>query len=1250
MARKPRVRNGYRTALLGLVFFAACFQLLSMNSFAQARTPANPLSRLSSRSSTNLKVSFSYSPKYPVEGQSVQFVVSASGNPISWRWDFGDGTTSADRNPTHIYSGSGFRRVTLVAATDSNSRTASRTVIVMPATANATFVFSPMTPGPGETIQFADTTTGTPTSWQWNFGDGATSTLKNPSHAYSRAGAYSVSLAARNGSGTKAGSRTITVASMSVLAASFTYSPSLPTTAQAVQFTDTSAGSPTSWQWNFGDGTTSAAQNPSHTYATAGSKNVTLTVTGSAGSDTSARTVTVGTALTASFNYSPTSPTTAQAVQFNDASAGSPTSWLWNFGDGATSTVQNPSHTYTTAGQKTVTLTVTNSTGSDTSTRTFTVGTAPAASFSFNPSSPTAGQSVQFTDTSTGTPTSWAWTFGDGTTSTAQNPAHVYATAGSKNVILTVTNSTGSNSVSRTVSVLAALTAAFTFTPASPTSGQSVQFTDTSTGTPSIWQWSFGDGGTSTNRNPSHTYASAGTYNASLTIMNASGQDDVSRAVTVTAPSTVTASFSFNPSAPVASQAVQFTDSSTGNPTTWQWSFGDGGTSTAQNPSHAYAAAGSYTVSLTATASSGSNTGTRTITVAPAAGLDASFSFSPSSPAPGQSVRFTDSSTGNPISWQWSFGDGGSSTAQNPSHTYTTEGSYNVTLIAGNASGTDTGSRTVTIATTSDILPQDRIYDWTTAGVPGGIPARSTVFRTLTPANSLSDINAAIAACPSGQVVYLSAGTYALGTITFGSKSGVTLRGAGAGRTIINTTAGEAIVTDGKIFYEADSLNVSSGYTAGSQSIVLASTPSAAFAVGNLIMITEDASPNAFGATGVGVYYRAGMSSPYGLTPSRCFRFSSRITGVSGNTVSFATPIPYSFSASLNPHAIPLRGGRSASLCGVEDMTIAGGSSSDKAVEFMGADRCWVKNVEAYGFYGGHGAIYLEASIQCEIRRCYVHDARSYPSQSDGYSYFLYYGCGSCLIVDNLAYQTGQQVVNGSVGNAVLYNHDIDARRAGLSFILQSQICNHGPQNMFNLYEGNITQRWQSDGYHGSASHTTLFRNYVHGLVSTQSSPASRRVMDLCRGSYFHNIVGNVLGDASWAPADYEHGYSDSSSSCIYILGFPGMDSFSMSAFTSVPWANWTKSTSSPDADVAGTLLRHGNYDYFNHSVVWDAGISSHALPDSLVYAAKPAFFGSLQWPPIGPDVSGLVRDIPARARWNAYQTSGNLSDLFRDF
>jgi PKD repeat protein len=95
-------------------------------------------------------------------------------------------------------------------------------------TSSATFVFSPTTPGPGETVQFADTTAGGPTSWQWNFGDGATSTVKNPSHAFGRTGSYTVTLVARNSSISKQGSRAITVATVVVLAASVTHTPSHP--------------------------------------------------------------------------------------------------------------------------------------------------------------------------------------------------------------------------------------------------------------------------------------------------------------------------------------------------------------------------------------------------------------------------------------------------------------------------------------------------------------------------------------------------------------------------------------------------------------------------------------------------------------------------------------------------------------------------------------------------------------------------------------------------------------------------------------------------------------------------------------------------------------------------------------------------------------------------------------------------------------------------------------------------------------
>jgi len=244
----------------------------------------------------------------------------------------------------------------------------------------------------------------------------------------------------------------------------FAYSPTYPKAGQIVQFVDSSKDKMTSWTWTFGDGTTSAVQNPSHSFATPGFYKVTLTGGNSSGSKSVARTISVASSntitnssspasLVASFNYSPSSPVAGQAVQFLDKSTGSPTSWQWNFGDGSTSTVQNPSHSFIAAASFSVTLTAANSTGSKAISQTVTVVPSFAASFTYSPIQPVAGQAVQFTDTSTGSPASWLWNFGDGTPSTAQNPSHSYATETSYNVSLTVSNSTGSKSVSQAIIV-----------------------------------------------------------------------------------------------------------------------------------------------------------------------------------------------------------------------------------------------------------------------------------------------------------------------------------------------------------------------------------------------------------------------------------------------------------------------------------------------------------------------------------------------------------------------------------------------------------------------------------------------------------------------------------------------------------------------------------------------------------------------------------------------------------------------------
>ena len=236
---------------------------------------------------------------------------------------------------------------------------------------------------------------------------------------------------------------------------------------------------------------------------------------------------------TADFSSKITSGPSPLSIQFTDLSKNA-VSWKWNFGDGASSTQQNSEHTYSAAGNYTVTLTVSNTAGTDTKTETnyIKVGTGtqmPVANFWGSPKSGNTPLNVAFTDISTGSPTAWNWNFGDGTYSTVKSPKHTYSAAGKYTVTLTAKNAAGSKSTTKftyiDVTTLKAPVAAFS---ASSTSGKAqlkVTFTDKSTGSPSSWKWSFGDGTSSTTKNPVHTYGKAGKYTVGLTVKNAKGSN-----------------------------------------------------------------------------------------------------------------------------------------------------------------------------------------------------------------------------------------------------------------------------------------------------------------------------------------------------------------------------------------------------------------------------------------------------------------------------------------------------------------------------------------------------------------------------------------------------------------------------------------------------------------------------------------------------------------------------------------------------
>jgi len=236
----------------------------------------------------------------------------------------------------------------------------------------------------------------------------------------------------------------------------------------------------------------------------------------------------------------------------------------------------------------------------------------------------------------------------------------------------------------------------FTADTTSGSAPLAVNFTDISTGTPTSWTWDFGDSGNSTEQNPTHTYTSEGTYTVELTVSNSLGSDSEEKIGYITVGSVVlapVAEFSADPTTGNAPLSVQFKDESTNTPTSWEWDFGDGETSKEQSPTHTYETTGTYTVKLTAANYGGSNATTKTDYIAVTSDVSApgaSFTSDANSGRVPFTVQFTDTSTGSVSSWKWDFGDGSTSTEQNPTHTYVVEGSYNVTLTATGPGGSNT--------------------------------------------------------------------------------------------------------------------------------------------------------------------------------------------------------------------------------------------------------------------------------------------------------------------------------------------------------------------------------------------------------------------------------------------------------------------------------------------------------------------------------------------------------------------------------
>ena len=296
-----------------------------------------------------------------------------------------------------------------------------------------------------------------------------------------------------------------------------------------------------------------------------------------------------------------------QAALFTDTSnpnGGTITSWAWDFGT-STSSLQNPSLVYATTGTYTVSLVVSSGLGcTDSITNTITVNPLPTGAFSYVANC--QNDVVAFTSSSSTNVVSWAWNFGDGNTSILTNPTNLFDSAGVYSVVLTVVSDSGCTAIS-TQLVTINPTPLAGFTAQVNCTSLTVNFTDTSSissGTIVSYNWSFGDGGTSTLQNPSYTYPDTGSYTVILIVQSNNGCADTA-SISVTTGTPILADYIPQGGTYNVNQIISFTNQSTGG-VSYIWDFGDGSaTSSITNPTYSFVNSGTYSVILFATNSSG---------------------------------------------------------------------------------------------------------------------------------------------------------------------------------------------------------------------------------------------------------------------------------------------------------------------------------------------------------------------------------------------------------------------------------------------------------------------------------------------------------------------------------------------------------------------------------------------------------------------------------------------------------------------
>lgn len=558
----------------------------------------------------------------------------------------------------------------------------------------------------------------------------------------------------------------------------------------------------------------------------------------------------------------------------------------------------------------------------------------------------------------------------------------------------------------------------------------------------------------------------------------------------------------------------------------------------------------------------------------------------------------------------------------------------------------------------SSILDPSRAIDWSNVGIPGGIPVRNTICSTLTSSATSTTINAAIAACPSGEVVYLGAGTYTLSAgITFIGTSNVTLRGAGPTQTILKFTGYATCDIHADVCVRASSIgweggasqqpggsmacSWTAGYAQGTTSITLNScggTPPL-----NQMLILDQANDTTdtggvyiCDTTATGCTWKGlGAGNSDGRTIGGVDYSSQQIVYVTSVSGSGSGPYTVGISPGLymnnwrsgqNPGAwwVPQVSGDS-----IENMTLdhtAAGTGPAAGLDFFSCYECWAKNIRSID--ANHDHVIIQQGARNVVRDSYFYIDQSYGTQSYG----IYGAAVSDLLIENNIFDSVDTplIFDAVQGVVVGYNFSTNNLNVTADF-MQSSYLSHNAGSGMDLWEGNNLNATGCDDTWGASVEGTLFRNVFPGWLLSRTQGTIPLEWDaFCRG---YNVVGNVLGKASYHTQYQSYPPSTGVSACqttIYVIGWSG------------PGYCYTYSGMVDDLLVMSTMLRWGNYDVVNAAVEWNSseipttGVpyingnpvpATHSLANSWYLTSSPPWWttpwGTPAWPSVGPDVTG---------------------------